>query len=107
MGISKNACDVSHRRFLFLLEIAIGGFLIYIKSKFFQVRILVIYVGRGEDGMGKYKIGDLVYAKLGAFPVVGTIINVNAKLEKYLVRFSIAQQDWYHESDLTPYDCKA
>ena len=53
--------------------------------------------------MEKYQIGDLVYAKLGTLPVVGTVVNINSKIGKYLVRFSAVQQDWYTEEELTPY----
>ena len=53
--------------------------------------------------MEAYKIGDLVYAKLGTLPVVGTVVDWNAGLGKYLVRFSAVQQDWYGERELTPY----
>ena len=53
--------------------------------------------------MEKYEIGDLVYAKLGAFPLVGTVVSVNSRLGKYLVRFSSVQQDWYSEEELTQY----
>lgn len=54
--------------------------------------------------MEKYQIGDLVYAKLGTLPVVGTVVNVNFDMQKYLVRFSVVQQDWYTEEELTPYN---
>ena len=53
--------------------------------------------------MNKYKIGDLVYARLGTLPAVGTVIEFHAGLEKYLVRFSAVQQDWYAEEALSPY----
>ena len=53
--------------------------------------------------MGKYQIGDLVYTKLGTLPVIGTVVDVNSKIGKYLVRFSAVQQDWYAEEELTPY----
>lgn len=57
----------------------------------------------GETNMEAYKIGDLVYARLGTLPVVGTVVDWNAGLGKYLVRFSAVQQDWYGEGELTPY----
>lgn len=53
--------------------------------------------------MRKYQIGDLVYAKLGTLPVVGTVVDVNSRTGKYLVRFSAVQQNWYAEKELTPY----
>ncbi|HIU10161.1 MAG TPA: hypothetical protein IAB00_02800 [Candidatus Avidehalobacter gallistercoris] len=53
--------------------------------------------------MDKYKTGDMVYAKLGTLPVVGTIIYKDDKTEKYLIRFSTVQQDWYSENDIIPY----
>lgn len=53
--------------------------------------------------MEAYKIGDLVYARLWTLPVVGTVVDWNAGLGKYLVRFSAVQQDWYGEGELTPY----
>lgn len=56
--------------------------------------------------MEKYKIGDLVYAKFGEFPLVGTVVSVNSQLGKYLVRFSAVQQDWYSEEELTQYKQK-
>lgn len=56
--------------------------------------------------MEKYQIGDLVYAKLGTLPVVGTVVDANSKTGKYLVRFSTVQQNWYAEEELTPYHQK-
>ena len=56
--------------------------------------------------MKKYKVGDLVYAKLGTLPLVGTVVDVNSKVGKYLVRFSAIQQNWYEEEALTPYQDK-
>ena len=53
--------------------------------------------------MGKYRIGDQVYANLGTLPVVGTVIDFHSGLGKYLVRFSAVQQDWYAEEALSPY----
>ncbi len=53
--------------------------------------------------MDNYKIGDQVYAKLGAFPVIGTVIAANAEMGKYLIRFSVVQQNWYAEEELRPY----
>lgn len=53
--------------------------------------------------MNKYKTGDLVYARLGTLPAVGTVIDFHAGLGKYLIRFSAVQQDWYAEEALTPY----
>ena len=53
--------------------------------------------------MAKYKTGDQVFANLGTLPEVGTVIEYNSKLGKYLVRFSAVQQDWYAEEELTPY----
>ncbi len=53
--------------------------------------------------MDKYRIGDLVYAKLGKYPVVGTVVDVNEGMGKYLVRFSAVQQDWYAEEELVAY----
>ena len=53
--------------------------------------------------MAKYKAGDQVFANLGTLPVVGTVIEYNSKLGKYLVRFSAVQQDWYAEEELSPY----
>ena len=56
--------------------------------------------------MERYKIGDLVYARLGTLPVVGTVVDWNARLGKYLVRFSGVQQDWYPAEELTPFGQK-
>ena len=53
--------------------------------------------------MEKYKTGDLVYAKLGLFPAVGTVVTVHSNMEKYLIRFSAVQQNWYTEEELRPY----
>ena len=55
--------------------------------------------------MDKYKIGDLVYAKLGTLPCVGTVIAADQD-GKYLVRFSAVQQDWYAEGEVTAYQNK-
>ena len=52
--------------------------------------------------MNEYKIGDLVYAKLGTLPCVGTVVAEDTN-GRYLVRFSAVQQDWYAEVELTPY----
>lgn len=52
--------------------------------------------------MDKYRIGDLVSAKLGTLPVVGTVVKADHRMEKYLVRFSAVQQNWYTE-ELVPY----
>jgi hypothetical protein len=64
------------------------------------------FILKGGHTMEKYQIGDIVYAKLGAFPVVGTIVAVDKKAEKYLVRFSAVQQNWYAEEELIPYQQK-
>ena len=53
--------------------------------------------------MDKYRIGDLVSAKLGTLPVVGTVVKADHRMEKYLVRFSAVQQNWYTEEELVPY----
>ncbi len=53
--------------------------------------------------MDLYKTGDLVYAKLGTLPAVGTVVAVDAALGKYLVRFSAVQQNWYEAAKLTPF----
>ena len=57
--------------------------------------------------MGKYRIGDQVYANLGTLPEVGTVIDFHSGLGKYLVRFSAVQQDWYGEETLSPYPRRA
>ena len=54
--------------------------------------------------MNQYKIGDLVYASLGTLPVVGTVVDFHTGLEKYLVRFSAVQQDWYDPEDLALFE---
>lgn len=64
------------------------------------------FILKGGRTMEKYQIGDAVYAKLGTFPVVGTIVAVDTKAEKYLVRFSGVQQNWYTEEELIPYHQK-
>ena len=53
--------------------------------------------------MNSYQPGDVVCAKLGTLPVVGTIICRDEKTGKYLVRFSAVQQDWYEEAEITLY----
>ena len=53
--------------------------------------------------MEAYKIGDLVYAKLGTLPLAGTVVAQDPKTGRYLVRFSGVQQDWYPAEELTPY----
>ena len=52
--------------------------------------------------MNSYQPGDVVYAKLGTLPAVGTVICRDEKTGKYLIRFSAAQQDWYAEAEITP-----
>ena len=54
--------------------------------------------------MDKYRIGDLVSAKLGTLPVVGTVVKADHRMEKYLVRFSAVQQDWYDPGDIRPFE---
>ena len=51
----------------------------------------------------RYKIGDQVYARLGTLMAVGTVVDWNEGLGKYLVRFSAVQQDWYTEDELSPF----
>lgn len=53
--------------------------------------------------MNHYQPGDVVCAKLGTLPAVGTVICRDEKTGKYLVRFSAVQQDWYAEAEITPY----
>ena len=53
--------------------------------------------------MNRYQPGDVVYAKLGALPAVGTVICRDEKTGKYLIRFSAVQQDWYGEEEIAPY----
>ena len=53
--------------------------------------------------MDKYKIGDLVSAKLGTLPLVGTVVSYDEAAGQYLVRFSAVQQGWYQEAELTPF----
>lgn len=54
--------------------------------------------------MDRYQTGELVYARLGTLPVVGTVVGRDARTGKYLVRFSGVQQDWYAEEALSPYE---
>lgn len=35
----------------------------------------------------QYKIGDLVWAKLGTAPLVGVVVYKDVKHERYLIRF--------------------
>ena len=53
--------------------------------------------------MNRYQPGDVVYAKLGTLPVVGTVICRDEKTGKYLIHFSAVQQDWYAEAEIAPY----
>ena len=53
--------------------------------------------------MEQYKVGDLVYAKLGVLPAVGTVVSREERTGRYLIRFSAVQQDWYPVDSLTPY----
>lgn len=53
--------------------------------------------------MDKYRTGDLVYAKLGTLPIVGTVVAMDPKTGKYLVRFSAVQQNWYAAEELDSY----
>ena len=52
--------------------------------------------------MEQYRIGELVFAKLGTLPAVGTVVAIDSKTGNCLVRFSAVQQDWYGPSDLEP-----
>lgn len=52
----------------------------------------------------RYKIGDQVCATYGTLPLVGTVVHFDETRQKILVRFSVNQQDWYSEDDLTPFD---
>lgn len=54
----------------------------------------------------QYKIGDLVFAKLGTTPLVGVVVYKDNKHSRYLIRFSGVQQDYYSEDELTPYPSK-
>ena len=54
--------------------------------------------------MEKFKIGDMVYANYGTLPLVGAVVHLDAKQQKYLVRFSAVQQMYYSEDELTPYE---
>ena len=53
--------------------------------------------------MNSYQPGDVVYAKLGTLPAVGTVVCRDEKTGKYLIRFSAVQQDWYAEAEIAPY----
>lgn len=53
--------------------------------------------------MTEYKIGDLVYGKLGTAELIGTVIYFDEKREKYLVRFGENQQIYYLKDELRPY----
>lgn len=53
--------------------------------------------------MDRFQMGDVVYARLGTFPVVGTVICRDETTGKYLIRFSAVQQDWYPEDEIDPY----
>ena len=52
--------------------------------------------------MNHYQPGDVVYAKLGTLPAVGTVVCRDEKTGKYLIRFSAVQQDWYEEAEIAP-----
>ena len=52
--------------------------------------------------MNRYQPGEVVYAKLGALPAVGTVICRDERTGKYLIRFSAVQQDWYGEEEIAP-----
>ena len=55
--------------------------------------------------MDQYKVGDLVYARLGTLPAVGTVVDVrHGGAGRCLIRFSAVQQDWYAEEELTPFE---
>ncbi|NLR32046.1 hypothetical protein [Levilactobacillus tujiorum] len=51
----------------------------------------------------QYKIGDLVLAKVGTAPLVGVVVYQDVKRDRYLIRFSGVQQDYYSADELTPY----
>ena len=59
---------------------------------------------RTDTGSMRYRVGDQVYASLGTLKVVGTVVDWNEGLRRYLVHFSAVQQDWYAEDELTPFD---
>lgn len=52
----------------------------------------------------RVKIGDQVLATYGTLPLVGTVVHIDDKRQKILVRFSGNQQDWYSEDALAPFD---
>ena len=48
---------------------------------------------RTDEGSMSYRVGDQVYARLGTLRAVGTDVDWNEGLGRYLVRFSAVQQD--------------
>ena len=53
--------------------------------------------------MNKYKIGDMVTVYFGNIPMIGPVVSIDEKRQKYLVRFNPHQQMYYSEAELTPY----
>ena len=53
--------------------------------------------------MTQFETGDIVYARLGTCPLVGTVTCKDDETGKYLIRFSAVQQDWYSAEDIVAY----
>ncbi|MFS0749806.1 hypothetical protein [Oceanobacillus sp. 1P07AA] len=51
--------------------------------------------------MDKFKIGDMVTVDDKHMPVVGTVVYIDEKRERYLVRFGGSQQMYYAEEQIT------
>ena len=51
-----------------------------------------------------FEIGDQVYARLGTMQIVGTVVSIDEKTGKVLVRFSAVQQDWYEADEIRHFE---
>ena len=54
--------------------------------------------------MNVFEIGDQVYSRLGTMQIVGTVVSIDEKTGKVLVRFSAVQQDWYEADEIRHFE---
>ncbi|MDT2813992.1 hypothetical protein [Vagococcus carniphilus] len=53
--------------------------------------------------MKKFKTGDIVQLLDPNLPIVGLVMTRDSKKNKYLIKFSAGQQDYYSEEELMLY----
>lgn len=53
--------------------------------------------------MKKFKIGDIVQLLDPNLPIVGLVMTRDSKKNKYLIKFSASQQEYYSEEELMFY----